>query len=90
MLSGWPVRRSWPVSEPTKFEQDLKAYMPVIFDLYQLEKADLHIKDVVSELLEMRGTDQTGRILIVYNQGHIESIKREITVLAGKKGRPGY
>lgn len=74
----------------TKFEEDLKAFFPHIWDLHMLGKADLNLWEVVEVLLQNRKEDTTGVIRITYTKGHIDSIRREVDVLAYKGKRPGY
>lgn len=74
----------------TKFEADLKAYFPEIYDLHQLGKSDANLWEVVNVMLEMRSKDLTGMVKISYSKGHIDSCRREEDVLAFKGKRPGY
>lgn len=74
----------------TKFEQDLKAYFPDIYKLHMLGKADSQLWELVDVMLKMRQLDITGSIRVTYTRGHIDSIRQDIDVLAGKAKRPGY
>lgn len=74
----------------TKFESDLKAFFPDIWELHQLGKADANLWEVVDVLLEMRRRDITGQVRITYSRGHIDSVRQETDVLAFKGKRPGY
>lgn len=74
----------------TKFEQDLKAYFPEIWELHQLGKAESQLWELVTIILEMRKKDVTGHIIVNYSKGHIDGIKQQVDVLAHKAKRPGY
>lgn len=74
----------------SKFEQDLKAFFPHIWELHQLSKSDANLWDVVELMLEMRGKDITGSVRITYSKGHIDSVRQDVDVLAYKGKRPGY
>lgn len=72
----------------TKFEDDLKTYFPDIYKLHELGKAEAHVWDVITVLLEMRDSDVTGRVTINYSRGHIDRVRKESDVLAHKSSRP--
>lgn len=74
----------------TKFETDLKAFFPHIWDLHMLGKADANLWELVDVILKMRSEDITGSIRITYTRGHIDSIRQDVDVLAYKGKRPGY
>lgn len=77
-------------AKKTKFESDLQAYFPDIYDLHLLGKADANLWEIVQVMLRMRKEDITGSIRITYSKGHIDSIRQDIDVLAYKAKRPGY
>lgn len=85
-----PMTTAMNDDKATKFEEDLKAYFPHIWDLNQLGKADANLWEVVTVMLEMRSQDVTGRVSITYSKGHIDTIRKDIDVLAFKGKRPGY
>jgi len=74
----------------TKFEEDLKAFFPHIWDLHMLGKSDANLWELVDVILKMRSEDVTGAIRITYTRGHIDSIRQDVDVLAYKGKRPGY
>lgn len=74
----------------TKFEIDLKAFFPHIWELHMLSKSDANLWDLVAVLQQMRNEDITGSIRITYTRGHIDSIRQDVDVLAFKAKRPGY
>lgn len=78
------------MDKQTKFEEDLKAFFPHIWELHNLGKADSQLWELVECLLEMRREDVTGDIRITYTRGHIDSVRQGRDVLAGKAKRPGY
>jgi len=79
-----------PAEKQTKFEADLKAFFPHIWDLHMLGKSDANLWELVEVILTMRKEDTTGSIRITYTRGHIDSIRKDIDVLAYKGKRPGY
>lgn len=75
---------------PTKFEEDLKAFFPDLWELHMLAKTDEQFWELVKALRVMRAEDVTGMIVINYSRGHIDGIKRQEDMLAHKAKRPGY
>lgn len=79
-----------PQNKQSKFEEDLKAYFPHIWELHMLSKSDVHLWDLIDVLLKMRSEDVTGSVRITYTRGHIDAVRQDQDVLAGKAKRPGY
>lgn len=77
------------MSEQTQFETQLEAYFPDIYRLHQLGKAEPHLWEVVTVLLEMREIDATGKVFVNYSRGHIDGIHKQVDILAykGLKGQ---
>lgn len=81
----------------TPFEEQLKAYFPDIFELHLLGKSietggkgEVHIWDLIGEILEAHRVGMTGSIQINVNKGRIDQISVMKKVLDGKASRPGY
>lgn len=75
---------------PTKFEADLKAYFPEIWELHQLGKSEANLWELITVIQSMRAEDITGRVIVSYTKGHIDRIMQDIDVLAYKGKRPGF
>lgn len=74
----------------TRFEQDLKAFFPDIWELDQLGKEDAHVWKIIALIIEMRQDNATGWIKIHYNKGWIDDVFQDKSILTGHKKRPGY
>ena len=82
------ARPTLTISEQkTKFEEQLEEYFPDIYRLHQLGKAEPHLWEAVSVLVEMRQVDATGKVFINYNRGHIDGLSKQVDVLAHKSVR---
>ena len=59
----------------TKFETDLKAFFPDIWEFYMLTKHDKKVKKVLDTISLFRKLDKCGKINISYTNGKINWIE---------------
>lgn len=72
----------------TKFEEDLKVFFPDIFKLHSYGKSDKFLWKAIYAMLEYRDNDESGEILIRYNQGRIDRIYRMENLTANESNLP--
>lgn len=73
--------------EGGKFEQDLKAYFPDIYELFLYGKQEPRVWEVVYAMLEMKRETCYGDITVTYQGGKIQhAFKRQnVIVEPGKR-----
>lgn len=78
------------MSDPkqTKFEEDLQAYFPDIYQIHVISKWDKCIWDVWSLMMKMVNDDSYGSIVIDYRRGHISKVSRTEELVSNNQYKP--
>lgn len=69
-------------TEGTKFEKDLKAYFPDIYDLYVYGKQEPKVWKVIYSLIEMKKNTQYGDVTVTFQAGKIQHAYKNECVTA--------